>query len=133
MDLLNYDTRKYFVFWIRIFFGIWLLYAGLYKWIGMGPNVLVGYITTEFDKTWSPHALNVFLAWVILFAEPLLALWILSGIKQRLSWTLTSIFMFQLVAGQSLLMKPDVIYNWMYLVLTVACAALSEPLQRRAD
>ena len=85
MDLLSYDSRRYFVFWIRIFFGLWLLYAGLYKWIGMGPNVLVSYITSEFDKTWSPHALNVFLAWVILFAEPLLSLWILSGIRAAFS------------------------------------------------
>jgi hypothetical protein len=54
-----------------------------------------------------------------------LSLWILSGIRQRLAWTLTSIFMFQLVAGQSLLMKPDVVYNWHYLVLTVVCASLS--------
>jgi uncharacterized membrane protein YphA (DoxX/SURF4 family) len=133
MQWLNYDSRRYFVFWIRIFFGIWLLYAGLFKWFAIGPNAFVNLITTDFDKTWSPHGLNVFLAWVILFAEPLLSLWILSGIKQRLAWTLTSIFMFQLVAGQTLLMKPDVIYNWHYMVLTVVCAALSDPLTRRPE
>jgi len=133
MELLSYDSRRYFVFWIRIFFGIWLLYAGLFKWFVIGPTGLVNMITGDFDKTWSPHALNVFLAWVILFAEPLLSLWILSGIRQRLAWTLTSIFMFQLVAGQTLLMKQDVIYNWHYLILTVACAALSEPLRKLSD
>jgi uncharacterized membrane protein YphA (DoxX/SURF4 family) len=133
MDLLNYDSRRYFVFWIRIFFGIWLLYAGLFKWFAIGPTGFVNMITGDFDKTWSPHPLNVFLAWVILIAEPLLSLWILTGIRQRLAWTLTSLLMFELVAGQSLLMKPDVIYNWMYLVLTVTCAALSEPQRQRSE
>ncbi len=87
-------------------------------------------VTSMFDKTWSPHWLNVLLAWIILIAEPVLSLWILSGKWQRLAWTLTSIFMFQLVAGQTLLMKPDVIANWQYLVLTVVCASLSDPMKQ---
>jgi len=84
-------------------------------------------IASEFDKTWSPHILNVVLAWLILIAEPVLALLILSGKKARLVWTLTSLFMFMLTFGQSILMKPDVIANWQYLVLTLVCAALSDP------
>jgi uncharacterized membrane protein YphA (DoxX/SURF4 family) len=130
MDILNYDARRYFVFSIRIFFGIWFLYAGLFKWITIGPQPFVGLITADFDKTWSPHGVNVFLAWLILFAEPVLSVWILSGILHRLAWAVTSVFMFMLVAGQTLLMKPDVIANWEYLVLTVACAALSDPIKR---
>jgi len=125
MNVLQYDTRKYFLLGMRLFFGVWLLYVGLMKWVSIGPAAFVGMITSEFDPTWSPHALNILLAWVILLAEPLLAAFILSGIRARLAWTLTSLLMFMLVIGQTILMKPDVIANWEYLVLTLACAALS--------
>ena len=70
--------------------------------------------------------LNVFLAWLILIAEPVLALLILSGIKRRKIWMLTAMLMFMLTMGQSILMK-DPIANWHYTVLTLVCAALSEP------
>ena len=127
MKCFDYDTRKFFLFGIRIFFGLWLLYVGFAKWIFMGPGTFVGYITTEFDKTWSPHLLNLLLAWFIMIAEPVLAVLILSGKKARTVWTLTSLFMFLLTFGQTILMKPDVIANWQYLVLTLLCAALSDP------
>ncbi|HXV19602.1 MAG TPA: hypothetical protein VD811_01265 [Desulfuromonadales bacterium] len=127
MEWLNYDARRFFLCGMRLFFGVWLLYVGLYKWVAMGPEVFVGYITAEFDKTWSPHLLNVLLAWLILIAEPLLAALILSGRKARLFWTLTALLMFLLTLGQTILLKPDVIANWQYLVLTLACAALSDP------
>src|SRR4051812_30798228 len=118
MKFCDYDSKRFFVLGVRVYFGIWLLYAALFKWVGIGPRNFAGFIAGDFDKTWSPHALNVFLAWLIMFAEPILSLWILSGIKQRAAWALTSLFMFMLVIGQSLLMKPDVIANWQYLVLT---------------
>ena len=131
MECFSYDTRRFFLFGIRIFFGLWLLYAGVAKWIFMGPGTFVGYITAEFDKTWSPHVLNVLLAWLIMIAEPVLAVLILSGKKARIVWTLTSLLMFLLTFGQSILMKPDVIANWQYLALTLLCAALSDPDPRR--
>ena len=127
MDWLSYDTRRFFLFGIRVFFGLWLLYAGLSKWIFMGPAAFVGYIAVQFDKTWSPHILNVLLAWLIVVAEPVLAVLILSGRKARKVWTATSLLMFLLTIGQTILMKPDVIANWQYLVLVLACAALSDP------
>ena len=127
MEFLRYDFRRFFLFGLRFFFGAWLLYVGLSKWIFMGPGTFVGYVTGQFDKTWSPHALNVALAWLILVAEPVLAVLILSGRKARAVWTLTSLFMFLLVAGQTILMKPDVIANWQFLVLVLLCAALSGP------
>jgi len=128
MEFLKYDTRRFFLFGIRLFFGTWLLYAGLSKWIFMGPATFVGYITTQFDKTWSPHILNVSLAWLIMVAEPVLAILILSGKKPRKVWTLTSLLMFLLTIGQTILMKPDVIANWQFLVLVLLCAALSDPV-----
>jgi len=127
MDWLKYDTRRFFLFGIRIFFGLWLLYTGLSKWIFMGSAMFVGYITAQFDKTWSPHILNALLAWLIMVAEPVLAVLILSGKKAGMVWALTSLFLFLLTIGQTILMKPDVIANWQYLVLVLVCAALSDP------
>jgi uncharacterized membrane protein YphA (DoxX/SURF4 family) len=112
---------------MRFFFGLWLLYAGLAKWIFLGPGVFVGFITEEFDKTWSPHWLNVLLAWLIMISEPVLAVLILIGRRARLVWALTALLMFLLTCGQSILMKPEVIANWQYLVLVLVCAAMSDP------
>ncbi len=112
---------------MRVFFGLWLRYVGCAKWLIMGSDVFVGYITTEFDKTWSPHILNLTLAWLIIIAEPLLAILILAGKKARTVWSLTALLMFLLLIGQTILMKPDVIANWHYLVLSLVCAALSDP------
>jgi len=127
MEFMKYDTRRFFLFGIRLFFGGWLLYAGLSKWVFMGPGMFVGYIASQFDKTWSPHVLNVLLAWLIMIAEPILAVLILSGRQARNVWALTSLLMFLLTVGQTILMKPDVFANWQYLVLTLLCAALSDP------
>ena len=127
MKCLTYDARKFFVFGIRICFGLWLLYARVVKWCLLGPETFVGFITGALDKTWSPHWLNAGLAWLILVAEPVLALFVLSGKKARVAWTLTAMLMFLLTVGQTILMKPDVIANWQYLVLTLVCAALSDP------
>src|SRR5574341_1241727 len=126
MKCLSYEPRRFFLLGIRIFFGLWLLYAGLFKWVSIGPDNFVGFITADFDKTWSPHFLNVLLSWVIMICEIVLPIWILSGKRARLAWTLTTLFMFMLVAGQTLLMKPDVIANWQYLVLTLTCAAMHD-------
>jgi uncharacterized membrane protein YphA (DoxX/SURF4 family) len=133
MKFFHHDARRFFLSGMRFFFGLWFLYVGLMKWIFMGPDMFVGHITADFDKTWSPHILNVLLAWLIMAAEPILALLILSGKKARIAWALTSLFMFMLVIGQTILMKPDVIANWQYLVLTLVCAALAgtETLERK--
>ena len=127
MKCSSYDTRRFFLCGMRLFFGSWLLYVGLFKWLSMGPHTFVGYITVEFDKTWSPHMLNVLLAWLIIIAEPVLAALILIGKKARTVWTLTALLMFLLTIGQTILMKPDVIANWQYLVLVLLCAARSDP------
>ena len=71
--------------------------------------------------------MNVLLAWLIMIAEPGLAVLILSGRKARMVWTLTSLLMFLLAIGQTILMKPDVVANWQYLVLALLCAAWSDP------
>lgn len=126
MRFLQYEPRRFFLFGMRFFFGSWLLYVGLVKWIVIGPDKFVGFIAADFDKTWSPHILNVVLAWLIIIAEPVLAVLILAGKKPRLAWALTALLMFLLTIGQTILRKPDVIATWQYLVLTLVCAALNE-------
>lgn len=130
MKCCDMDYKSYFLFGMRIFFGAWLLYLGVSKWQIMGPDAFVGWITSEFDspKTWSPHILNVLTAWLILIAEPLLGLLLLSGKYCRQAWGMTSILMFILMFGQTLVMKYDIVANnWMYLVLTLYCGAMCEP------
>ena len=70
-------------------------------------------------------------ATALVFASPLfvtiLSAWLLVGKAPRLAWTFTTLLMFLLTIGQSILMKPDVNANWQYLILTLICAALSDP------
>lgn len=127
MNCKNTSWREYFLCGMRFFFGIWLLYVGVTKWLFIGPNNFVGFISSEFSKTWSPPILTTVLAWLILVAEPLLAVLILWGRHARAVWSLTTLLMFLLVMGQSLLMKPDVIGNWQFLMMTLVCAALANP------
>ena len=129
MKCLSLDSRQYFLCGMRLFFGSWLLYSGLSKWISVGAVAFVGYITSQFDATWSPHLLNVVLGWLIVIAEPVLGAWLLSGKRMREAWSLTSLLMFMFVLGQTLLMKPDMMLGlWFYTALTLACAALSSPV-----
>ncbi|RME60639.1 MAG: hypothetical protein D6780_03005 [Candidatus Dadabacteria bacterium] len=123
---MNKNAKEYFLNSIHILFGVWLLYVAVGKWIG-GPAGFVGYITSEFQGTWVPQPLQIFLAWVIMFAEPLCALWILSRKTPRLAWTVTALFLFMLTFGQTILRHYDVVANnWQYVVLALVCAALSE-------
>lgn len=118
------SPREFFLQGARLAFGIWLLYAGAIKWIG-GPANFIGYITSQFDATWSPHILNLVLGWLIIVAEPVVALWLLSGKKQRCAWTVASLLMYLLLIGVTILRKPDVIANFQYFLFCLACAAWS--------
>lgn len=111
---------------MRLFFGIWILYAGVMKWLG-GADGFVNHIVENFDKTWSPHLLNVVLGWLIIVAEPLGALFILSGKRPRCAWTLMTLLLFLLLIGQVILGSRDILANWFYVVLALVCASLSDP------
>ena len=120
------SAKEYFLCGARFAFGIWLLYAGLFKWGSIGAEAFVGMIVTQFNQTWSPEILNKALAWLILIAEPSIAVFILMGCCSRLAWTLAALLMYMLLLGQTLLMKPDVVNNWLYFIFTLTCAAMSE-------
>ena len=124
MKCCDIDSKSFFLFGSRIFFGAWLFYAGLNKLVFMGSSNFVGYIVAEFSKTWSPEFLNMSLAWLILLAEPLLGLLLLLGKNQRCVWTATTLLMFLLTFGQTMLQK-DAGSNWMFTIFCLVCAAFS--------
>ena len=125
-NVMQMSGAPLFVHFARLYFGIWLFYVGLMKWLG-GPSGFVIHITSTFEKAWIPAPLVLISAWIIIIAEPLLALWILSGRRQACAWRATAMLMFLLTFGQTVLQSPNVWANWMYTIFCLACAALSEP------
>lgn len=128
---MNADTRSYFLTLMRIFFGGWLTYLGVMKWIN-GPAGFVGYIVADFEKTWAPAWLLVPTAWAILVAEVVVGVWILLGKAPRLAWSAATLLMFGLLFGKT--MTGDfatVANNWQYLVLCALVAALHQPESKR--
>jgi len=99
----------------------------------MGPGVFVGYITAQFDKTWSPHMLNVSLAWLILVAEPVLAILILSGRKARAVWMLATLFHVSADHRPNHPHEARCHRELQFLVLVLLCAALSDPVPLDGD
>ena len=129
------EARRWFLLLIRLSFGLWLLYAGLYKWLGMNVSDFVAGTVKMFTdaKAWPPEWLLIPSAWAIAIAEPVLAGLLLSGVKPRLIWTLTGALMFQLTLGLSILQMPSAADNWQFIVISAVAAALSGPGHRRTD
>jgi len=125
--ILNKDTREFFLFGLRLSFGFWILYVGLGKWLA-GPAGFIGYIVNQFNETWVPELLSSGLGWIIIIAEPLVGLWLLAGVKQRLAWVAASKLMFLLMFGKTILGDyATVANNWQYLVIAIAAAAWTKP------
>lgn len=121
------SASQLFVFGARLTFGPWLLFVGLMKWIN-GYSGFVGYLSNEFSTgaAWLPAPIVLLTTWIILFAEPLIGLWIITGISQRCAWLAATMLMFMLTLGQTMLTQyATVANNWQYLVLTLVCAGLS--------
>ena len=126
-NLSKLDTRQFFLTSLRLTFGLWLLYVGVSKFIN-GPAGFVGYIEGEFASTWIPAALTTVTAWVILFAEPLVALWLLLGKAQRKAWIFAAALMLLLILGKTITRDfATVANNWQYLVLCLVAGAWTRP------
>jgi uncharacterized membrane protein YphA (DoxX/SURF4 family) len=115
-----------FTYMARMTFGVWLLFVGLSKWFN-GYENFIGWISSDFASvTWMPAILITLTSWLILIAEPLCGLWLLIGKSQRCAWLSAGMLMFMLMFGQTLLMKYDTVANnWQYVILCLACAAMS--------
>lgn len=119
------DAGKCAVRGLGVVFGIWLGYIGLMKWIN-GPAAFIGYISSAFAKTWAPAPLVTLLGWVIIIAEVVLGIWLISGFRARLAWFLTALYMFMLTFGETMLGDYAVVSNnWHYVVLALVAGALS--------
>lgn len=120
-------TDNKFLCLFRLFFGSWLLFVGVMKWIGPGPSGFVKYIEGTFATTWAAGPLVTVLAWLILVAEPLIgALLILKGNKKG-PWMMASLLMFMLVLGQSILQNYAVVANnWFYLFICLVGVGMAE-------
>ena len=124
--ILKLKSMELFLLGARVCFGIWILYLGIGKWVN-GPAGFVGYIESGFGSTWIPGILLTIMAWLILIAEPLFGLWLLSGKRQRLAWLCTALLMFILTMGQTVLGEYGVVANnWQYLILALVCASWSD-------
>ncbi len=111
----------------RLYFGIWLLYAGVTKWVMFGPEGFINYLISDFSKTWITPPLLHGTGWVIMIAEPLLGLWLLVGCAKRQAWVLTSLLLFMLTFGKTVQMDFAVVSaNWNYLFFTLVALALTD-------
>lgn len=123
---LEMESKELMLFSLRWTFGFWLLYLGLSKWI-MGSQGFLGYIGKEFSETFLPPLLVQLTGWIIIIAEPLLAIMLLIGFKPRLTWLLTAKLLFILIMGKTILGDyPTVANNWIYLIMAIGAASFSK-------
>ena len=121
------SPRSLFLLWAHLFFGIWLLCLGLSKLIG-GPVGTVAWMRSEFAETWVPAALVTVLGWIIIVMENVVGVWLLAGVRARWAWIAAGKLLFLLIMGKTILGEYGTVAdNWLYLILILACAALSGP------
>ena len=126
----NMSPKQIFTCLVSLFFGGWLFYVGAVKWCPsiVGPLDFVGWIQSDFAKTWIPGFLVTLTAWIILIAEPLLgAMLIISRGKCRLTWVLTAGLMFMLLLGKTVQQDHATVANiWQFLILCVVGACFAD-------
>ena|SRR5688572_24367913 len=112
------DARACAVALARWVIGVILLFAGIAKF----PNIsgFVGYITSQFEKTWLPKALLVPYGYALPLAEVILGALLLLGIARNAVLFITGLLFITLTFGQLLLQQPIVFNNAMYVVVTAA-------------
>lgn len=111
------DARACGVALARWVIGVVLLFAG----IGKLGNVsgFVGYVTSQFEKTWLPKAILLPYGYALPFVEVILGALLLLGIARNLVLFVAGLFFISLTFGQVLLSQPQVIFqNMIYTVIT---------------
>lgn len=122
MDVLF--SRRFFLRSAGMAFGSWLFYLGLMKWVAGSP-VFVERLMAQFSQSWPPVILVSTLAWIILFAEPLLGLVLAFRPMARLAWSLVALLMLLLTFGQTILGNFEVVSNnFQYFAFCIFCAAM---------
>lgn len=95
--------------------------AGASKFM-MGLGNASAYIQSAFQKTWLPSWLVTPYATILPFAEVIIALWLLSGIKLREGWVFTAFVLISLAFGLMVTQQPTA--SSVYMDVLMACAGL---------
>ena len=120
------NAKDFFLLGARWSFGFWLLFTGLFKWIG-GAGNFISFIESSFSETFLPVQLITAAAWLIVVLEPICGLWLITGLKQRFAWLAAAKLIFLLIIGKTLLHDYETVANnWQYLILCIACGSLCE-------
>ena len=113
------DARACGVALGRWVIGVVLLFAGIGKFGNLSG--FVGYLTSQFEKTWLPKAILVPYAHAVPFVEVMLGALLILGIARNAVLFIAGIFFITLTFGQILLSQPQVIFqNMIYSVITGA-------------
>jgi len=113
------DARALGVALGRWIIGVVLLFAGIAK-LG-NISGFVGYLGSQFEKTWLPKALLVPYSYAVPFAEVILGARLILDNERNAVLFVTGLFFISLTFGQLLLSQPQVIFqNMMYTVVTGA-------------
>ncbi|MBN1514176.1 MAG: hypothetical protein JXB13_19320 [Phycisphaerae bacterium] len=94
----------------------------------------VHYFQTQFATTWLPGPLVTAHGYVTPFAEALIVLWLLTGIRLQAGWVFACLFMVSLAFGQMVLREHAVAAaNFNYVLLCCAGLYLSPHDRFRLD
>src|SRR3954466_1930822 len=111
------DARACGVALGRWVIGVVLLFAGIKKFENVSG--FVGYLTSQFEKTWLPKVLLVPYAHAVPFIEVILGTLLILGIARNAVLFVAGAFFITLTFGQLLLSQPQVIFqNMIYTVVT---------------
>ena len=94
--------------------------AAIYKFVG-GIGATAQMFQEMFKTTWLPLFLVTPYAYLIAFAEALIAVWLLSGYKLRAAWIFTSFVLISLGFGMTVLKQSA---GDIYVFLLISCAGL---------
>ena len=87
----------------------------------MGLGVSSAHIQGMFKDSWLPSALVALYAAVLPFAEALIAIWLLAGIKLRAAWVFTAFVLISLGFG---LMAAQQSAGDVYVFVVMACLGI---------
>jgi uncharacterized membrane protein YphA (DoxX/SURF4 family) len=94
----------------------------------------VHYFQTQFADTWLPESLVTLHGYVTPFAEVLIVLWLLTGVRLQAGWVFASLFMVSLAFGQMVLREyASAADDFNYVLLCAAGLYLSPHDRFRLD
>ena len=106
---------------LRVAMGLLFAMATIAKFV-MGLSATSGLMVSTFKDTWLPLALVVPYTYVLPFAEALIAVWLLTGIKLRAAWIFTSLVLLTLSFGLFVAKQTSVSDIYVYLI--ISCVGL---------